>query len=328
MDRNVLVQRGALDIVTILFPFHQSFLLQSDLTSILTAALHTLLKRDISLSRRLYVWLLGTQVLKSSLINCMQPPSSSYSAANHESDGNLHTQDTCNLAYFEKYSKAYLNLSLRGIMLHAAEAARQNMSKVECVLPYRLLRALLDRSEISANIMDSIMLDLVMCLQEQVEALGGMSAASQSKDGPLPKSKSSSLLRDGSSSKKPGKKGSLKADIIQSANLLLGSLSQEYVWGWMATMLRRYLSGIGPSKSRVGGGPAGAGEGSLGVSVRERLSPVSEALDHVLSGPPPLPLESRAKGISDDGDRSLDVKTLLAVLMFLLKVMPKVSSPF
>ena len=318
MDRNVLVQRGALDIVAILFPFHQSFLLQADLCCVLTAALHTLLKRDVSLSRRLYVWLLGSQVLKSSLVNSMQSPTSAASNLLSTPEGDRLAQnlpDVCNLAYFERYARLHLNFALRGILTHAVEAAQQGSVKAECVLPYRLLRALLDKSEISSGVMDDVMLDLVMCLQAQIEALGGISSTPQGKDvgGALSKSKSSSLVRDNASAaKKLGKKGSLKADIVQSANLLFGSLSQEFVWGWMAGMLKQYLRGdASPDRSRRKRG----GGGEVG---RDEERPVVK--------PVPQSPEGKGKDLGDTDQRqSLDLRTLLSVVMFVLRVVFKVS---
>lgn len=348
-DKNVLVQRGALDVVTVLFPFHQSFLLQEDLTCVLMAALHTLLKRDISLSRRLYAWLLGSQVLKSSLVNCMQPPAAVPAplppptappsapgdlSPNLDSDGSQNASDTCSTAYFEKYSKSHLSSALRRVLSHASEAARQGSSKVECVLPYRLLRALLDRPEIVASVLGRVMLDLVTCLRDQIGALGGVSpAANPGKDSLFTssssssfssKTKGSSLLRDGNASKKPGKKGSLKAEILQSANLMLGSLSPDFVWEWMGSMLEQHLSSVGRCDEGEGhiGGEAGSGvvvsagvaESSSGGLGREMALPSSSGGE--------APEDSEGKTTS----KPLDLKTLLGVVMFLLQIMPKVRT--
>lgn len=60
-DSVVLVQRSALDVLVSLLPLHQEFLLKADTVNILKTALTTLLRRDMSLSRRLYSWLLGYQ---------------------------------------------------------------------------------------------------------------------------------------------------------------------------------------------------------------------------------------------------------------------------
>lgn len=335
VDRNVLVQRAALDVVSILFPFHQSFLLLPDLTSILTAALHTLLKRDVSLSRRLYSWLLGTQVDKSSIVNCIQPPSSSgdLPASASDSDSNVSLLNALDTSYFDKYSKAFLTLSLGGIMSHAKEATRQNLSKVECVLPYRILRALQERPEIGVSTMESIMFELLSCLKEQIDGLGGV-YATQGKDTGLSKSKSV-LLRDGNAKKSSGKKGSLKADIIQSANLLLGSLSQEFVWGWMEGMLERCIldmqsrdsgerrrrgSSVDGVEGRRGSGGGGVEEGS--IPPHTPSVPVSESriqLDGELTTATAI-TTTTTKG------KSPDLKSMLALFVFLMQIIPKVNT--
>jgi hypothetical protein len=327
MDKNVLVQRVALDIVSILFPFHQSFLLPPDLTSILTAALHTLLKRDVSLSRRLYVWLLGTQVDKSSLVNCVHSPSS---------DLPMHDNVSTHLeaSYFEKYSKVYLYRSLGDVMVHARDAAGQGSSKVDCILPYRMLRALQERQEISTSIMECVMLDLVKCLKVQIEQLGGI-ATSQSKE-------ISSLLSGDTSAKKSGKKGSLKADIIQSANLLFSSLGQNFVWEWIEAMLTRGVASMQDAvavreeevvedtheKGREGNGNLVAGWKD---HVRT-LSPVSDLFDSGQRGK-----ERENDGEDHGGDKGvavwrlqepnepLKLKSLLGLFIFLIQVLPQVS---
>ena len=61
-DPQVLVKRQAMDFVLCALPAHNKQLTQSDMTRLCEAAINTLLKRDMSLNRRVYSWLLGTQV--------------------------------------------------------------------------------------------------------------------------------------------------------------------------------------------------------------------------------------------------------------------------
>ena len=320
MDRNVLVQRASLDVVSILFPFHQSFLLLPDLTSILSAALHTLLKRDVSLSRRLYVWLLGSQIQKSSLvISHMKSPSSN----GGDSDGEgVNPAPTLDASYFEKYSKTHLISALKGILVKAREASRLGLSKMECVLPYRLLRALVDKPEIGVPVTEAIMPDLVSCLKEQIEGLGGLSTAHShgSKEAPSSKFRGSGV--SDRNTKKSGKKGSLKADIVQSANLLFTTLTQDFVWCWVATMLEKCSaeeeSVLTESTGRR------AGERTLSLEALGHSTPVSEFLE---SGSDTRELShGRSADVEGgcDGDRPLHLNTLLAMLMFLMQVIPKV----
>ena len=72
-DKNVLICRATLDVILTLFPLHRPFLLPSDIVLILSAALETLLRRDMSLNRRLYSWLLGTQVHGDNHAVCTKP---------------------------------------------------------------------------------------------------------------------------------------------------------------------------------------------------------------------------------------------------------------
>ncbi|EDL26493.1 mCG129407, isoform CRA_d [Mus musculus] len=58
-DSSVLVQRSTLDLILFCFPFHMSQATRPDMIRILSAALHVVLRRDMSLNRRLYAWLLG-----------------------------------------------------------------------------------------------------------------------------------------------------------------------------------------------------------------------------------------------------------------------------
>lgn len=58
-DSAVLVQRNTLDVLSTAFPFHSSPLTKQDQAAIIQSALLVLLRRDMSLNRRLYGWLLG-----------------------------------------------------------------------------------------------------------------------------------------------------------------------------------------------------------------------------------------------------------------------------
>ena len=58
-DSAVLVQRNTLDILSAAFPYHASPHTRSDQTAVIESAILVLLRRDMSLNRRLYAWLLG-----------------------------------------------------------------------------------------------------------------------------------------------------------------------------------------------------------------------------------------------------------------------------
>jgi hypothetical protein len=50
-DSSVLVQRSALDLLLVGFPMHNSQLVRMDMVRLVTAALVTILRRDMSLNR-------------------------------------------------------------------------------------------------------------------------------------------------------------------------------------------------------------------------------------------------------------------------------------
>ena len=50
-DSSVLVQRSALDLLLVGFPMHNSHLVRADMVRLVTAALVTILRRDMSLNR-------------------------------------------------------------------------------------------------------------------------------------------------------------------------------------------------------------------------------------------------------------------------------------
>jgi hypothetical protein len=59
-DSSVLVQRSMLDYLLVAFPMHNGQLTRTDLATVVEAAINVVLRRDMSLNRRLYLWFLGS----------------------------------------------------------------------------------------------------------------------------------------------------------------------------------------------------------------------------------------------------------------------------
>ena len=108
------------------------------------------------------------------------------------------------------------------------------MYKADCVLPYRLLRTLVDKPELGLPVLTDTMFDLVCCLRLQIADLGGL-GSTQTKG--TKQVKVRGVLAD-ESSKKPSKKGALKAEILQSSILFFNSLDSETLWKWMSDLLK------------------------------------------------------------------------------------------
>ena len=62
LDPIVLVQRAILDFLLACFPLHETQIHRDDYVEMATAAVTVLLRRDISLNRRLFSWLFGQEV--------------------------------------------------------------------------------------------------------------------------------------------------------------------------------------------------------------------------------------------------------------------------
>ncbi|XP_043286527.1 protein dopey-1 homolog isoform X2 [Venturia canescens] len=140
-DNSVLVQRSALDLLLVGFPVHNSQLGYDDMVSLLTAALVTILRRDMSLNRRLFAWLLGTEVNLSILKKKANPAEAEASAT-----------------YFDMYSKNMLIQAIKTILRNICEESPQDLK------PYRILVSLLDKPDIGPVILDDILYEVFRTL--------------------------------------------------------------------------------------------------------------------------------------------------------------------
>lgn len=93
-DNNILVQRSTLDLLQLCFPMHNSQLLKPDMSKIVTSSILVILRRDMSLNRRLFGWILGYE---------SHPPvmqQLSVSSVTSDTDPSSATN-----SYFETYSR-------------------------------------------------------------------------------------------------------------------------------------------------------------------------------------------------------------------------------
>lgn len=144
-----MVQRNTLEFLLLGFPLHTTILSQNDLIKLVTNGLNTILRRDMSLNRRVYSWFLGTEVLNSSK-NMFE---------NEEDINSLNSskpsiQDDINHeTYFEKYSK--------NILIKALKIALKISITTTDLKPYKILLSLLDKIEIGPVVLDSILIDVI-----------------------------------------------------------------------------------------------------------------------------------------------------------------------
>ncbi|RWS15080.1 protein dopey-1-like isoform X7 [Dinothrombium tinctorium] len=157
LDPNVLVQRAILDLLLCCFPMHNCQILSSDMISITTAAVTVLLRRDISLNRRLYSWIFGLEYSGQSL-------SSSTALRDKKSSSNVQhgTRRRRRENYFDTYSKDFVLKAFTLCLSNPSEMIPipNAWSSLGDLWQYRLLICLLDNEEVSSPLLDSLSLEI------------------------------------------------------------------------------------------------------------------------------------------------------------------------
>ncbi|XP_010564048.1 PREDICTED: protein dopey-1 isoform X2 [Haliaeetus leucocephalus] len=229
-DTSVLVQRSTLDLILFCFPFHMSQATRPDMIRILSAALHVVLRRDMSLNRRLYAWLLGFDN-NGALTG---PRSTRHS--NPEEHATY---------YFNTFSKEMLVQAMVGIL--QVNGHGEESTLMQDLKPFRILISLLDKPELGPAILEDVLIEVFRTLYTQCKAeLELQAEPSFNKD----HTQLSSKLRENKKT----------AELIKTANLLFNSFEPYYMWDyiarWFEECCRRTLH------ARLQTGPGGGSEQS------------------------------------------------------------------
>ncbi|XP_066867332.1 protein dopey-1 isoform X4 [Kogia breviceps] len=203
-DSSVLVQRSTLDLILFCFPFHMSQATRPDMIRILSAALHVVLRRDMSLNRRLYAWLLGFDN-NGAIIG---PRSTRHS--NPEEHATY---------YFTTFSKELLVQAMVGIL--QVNGFGEESTLTQDLKPFRILISLLDKPELGPVILEDVLIEVFRTLYSQCKAeLNLQMEPPFSKD----HAQLSSKLRENKKT----------AELIKTANLLFNSFEPYYMWDYVA----------------------------------------------------------------------------------------------
>ncbi|CAG9856404.1 unnamed protein product [Phyllotreta striolata] len=233
-DSSVLVQRSALDLLMVCFPMQNKQLLYADMVRLVTAALTTILRRDMSLNRRLYSWLLSTEV-------------------------NVHSvqleSDLEETVLQEQHSIAYdlLNDALKIILKKCSAEIPID------VKPYRLLISLFDKPQIGPVILDSILCDVfrtlyLSCLHQQKNKTNVVRCVSFTGDLTSLKNDDNVLSKQFVMKNCP--------ELIKNANLLFNTLQRHYIWTYIENLFVEAVKNVKTYKyrdrnqvSEIGSGP-------------------------------------------------------------------------
>ncbi|XP_051564848.1 protein dopey-2-like [Myxocyprinus asiaticus] len=232
-DSNVLVQRNMLEILLFFFPLTSCLnpvesaipLKQEEMISVVSAASLTLLRRDMSLNRRLYAWMLGLDI-----------------------KGGMVTADSSNYSTVEEYTVFYFNTHSRELLVQALvnilkqkdiEANPENV--IEYLRPFRIIISLLDKSEIGPLVLSDVLLEVVRAFYSYCKAMLGEDTLNSSLSG----SQLNSKIKENKNS----------SEIIKTVNMLVSAMSSNYLWDYMTRHFQNCLSslsdpaGKGPSKN-------------------------------------------------------------------------------
>ncbi|KAM4693771.1 protein DOP1A [Discoglossus pictus] len=229
-DSSVLVQRSTLDLILFCFPFHMSQATRPDMIHILSAALRVVLRRDMSLNRRLYAWLLGFD--------------NNWAIVGPRSTRQSNPEEHASY-YFNTFSKELLVQAMVGI-LQGKELSRES-AQVQDLKPFRILISLLDKPELGPAILEDVLIEVFRTLYTQCKAELDLQAQTPFSKDPA---QLSSKLRENKRT----------AELIKTANLLFNSFEPYYMWDyiarWFEECCRRTLHARLPSSAGEGSKPS------------------------------------------------------------------------
>ncbi|XP_059152409.1 protein dopey-1-like [Physella acuta] len=208
-DSSVLVQRSMLDFLLLAFPMHNGQMTRADLAKVVESAVNVVLRRDMSLNRRLYAWLLGT----STTATTATVTSDSHYRQRADSSSTISEMDN---TYFQTYSKDLLVTALKTKLMEEDPFSSSSSDGLASVLkPFRILISLLDKPEIGPVIIENVLLSVFRRLKQDGTAHVSSDAGK-------------SLLVT------PETK--LPLETLKTANLLFGSFEPYFLWDFIARM--------------------------------------------------------------------------------------------
>ncbi|KAM3070867.1 hypothetical protein ACMFMG_009784 [Clarireedia jacksonii] len=151
-DEQLLIQRGFLDLLVTHLPLHADVLQKrvkpEDLELLITAAVGVVTRRDMSLNRRLWTWLLGPEPVGHDNDGGPESPTS-------VSGDHFGAQAASRTRYFENFGLKPLTQALLKII------RQESTNPLEKARPFRICLSLMDRWEIGGLVVPDIFLPVV-----------------------------------------------------------------------------------------------------------------------------------------------------------------------
>lgn len=157
-DDQLLVQRGFLDLLLSHLPLNSPVLTQrvsaADLERLVRAATAVVLRKDMSLNRRLWSWFIGPEAVENQ--DEVQSPSVDIKDQKITPSG----INQPHLSYFKKYGSKALRDSIITATTYSIGRRATDMAK-----PFRVCLSLMDRAEIGTILVPQILEPAMVCLR-------------------------------------------------------------------------------------------------------------------------------------------------------------------
>lgn len=203
-DQNVLVQRIMLDFLLLFIPLENDLLKKSDTVNILVCALSVVLRRDMSLNRRLYQWIMGRT-------------DDNIAEDTTKQGGRSVPQEKLKISHFEMSTKTYVVTAVISLFKSVSSEAcsliqiKAKGTKMDIMKPFRILISLLDKPEIGSVILEDVLLEVLRTLYYECTT---------------PKDR-----RGGKENQ------SVRNELIKTANLLFNSFESYFIWEYLGRSL-------------------------------------------------------------------------------------------
>ncbi|PVD28894.1 hypothetical protein C0Q70_11489 [Pomacea canaliculata] len=222
-DCSVLVQRSMLDFLLLAFPMHNGQLTRNDLSTVVEAAINVVLRRDMSLNRRLYLWFLGNSAMHSQAVTTNSTSETASFTRRVRADSSSTTSEM-DLSYFHTFSKELLVMALKRKLSTAGEEEKQGEDgHLPILKPFRILISLLDKPEIGPVIIEDVLLSVFRSLYRWGSK---GEAANSSSEAANAQTTSALCLRDSKHID----------ELIKTANLLFGSFESYFIWEFLGRL--------------------------------------------------------------------------------------------
>lgn len=187
-DSNSLVQRSVLDLINICLPLNTLQITKGDKLQLIVVAIHVVLRRDMSLNRRIYTWLMGSSqnATNNSSNNKSTTQNNNSDKANNEE---LKTRKN-NQDYFNTHSKKLLVTAIKMLLNNKKDQSILFLNSEDSTAPFntnptqsasnitsmnsassantnatlkiiKIVSNLVERQDIGQSIIDEILLDLL-----------------------------------------------------------------------------------------------------------------------------------------------------------------------